>query len=132
MSKFDWSEKYSVGIKQMDEEHKKLVGLMQQLDAETSGNQNESVVAEVMDGLIDYIRTHFVSEEKLMKENDFPGFLAHRQVHIEFIRTVVELRNNHANKHFDKDRISVFLIEWLLKHIMGMDKQYGKYLLRRA
>jgi hemerythrin len=130
MATFEWREEYSVKIEEMDKQHKKLFGLINGLaEATTNAATSQEVMGETLKGLIDYVKTHFDSEEKLLKKYDYSDYIEHRQAHINLTLNVVEFQQRYSNNSLsDAIELAGFLSKWLQGHIMGEDKRYGKYL----
>jgi hemerythrin-like metal-binding protein len=124
-----WKDEYSVGIEEMDNDHKKLLNLINQLQTAVHYYTGKEFEEKALDELVDYTKTHFKKEEKLMEENDFADLEAHKLQHQQFIDKV-----SHFVEQYKKDSdITMvdtlkFLKEWLIKHINGTDKEYGKVL----
>jgi hemerythrin-like metal-binding protein len=134
MAVFEWKDDYSVNIAAMDEQHKKLVALLNGLDIAIVEGKDEETLSTTLDGLMDYVLTHFKSEEELMKKNDYPQIQEHRQAHFDLTIKVVELKKAHeAYHHQDSARqVIMFLTKWLMSHIMGVDKRYGVFLNKKS
>ena len=134
MAVFEWKDDYSVNIAAMDEQHKKLVALLNDLDLAVESGKDEEALTTTFDGLMDYVLTHFKSEEELMKKYDYPHIEDHRQAHIGLTLKVVELKKNHDAYHFQDSarQVIMFLTTWLLGHIMGVDKRYGVFLNKNS
>ena len=123
-----WNEGFSVNIKEIDEQHKKLFNLINMLhDAMKKGGDKE-VLAEILQGLVDYTKYHFSTEEKYMSSFKYPDYHSHKAEHGEFIEKVLEFC-----KDFSEDKIGLsilimpFLTDWLSNHILVNDKKYGSY-----
>jgi hemerythrin-like metal-binding protein len=129
MAFFDWKDDYSVGIKKLDDQHRNLVRLLNELyDAMHSGKGKE-VLGKVLNELVAYTKTHFASEEALMKMYDYPGYADHRQKHEKMTQHVYSLVEKfEAGEITSPIQISNFLKDWLSKHILQTDKAYGPYL----
>ncbi len=117
----------------MDQQHKRLVALVNELfEAMQRGSGNQGA-AKVLRGLLDYTRTHFRTEEDLMKAHSYPGFVAHKKQHDDLTEQTMDL-----SKAAQEGRLTVaidtskFLKEWLATHIMGSDKLLGTYLQRKG
>lgn len=130
MAAFEWKDEYSVNIGAMDEQHKKLVGMINDLDIAIASGTNNEVLSETFNGLMDYISTHFKSEEELMKKYDYPNLYDHGQNHIDFTLKIANLKRSYdAYQHRESaEQVVLYLTKWLLGHIMGVDKRYGIYL----
>jgi len=129
MSFFNWDESYSVGIRQFDEHHKRLVTLVNQLyDAMMEGNGGQEL-HKTLDSLFEYTVFHFASEEKLLLQNGYPEYHKHFMQHEALKSKVIEYRNK-VEKGQVGTSVSVanFLKEWLVNHILVEDKKYGSFL----
>jgi len=129
MAFFAWSDGYSVGIRDIDEQHKKLVTLVNQLYEAMQGGKASDVLGTILGELIRYTKYHFSAEEKLMETHAYPELAAHKQEHMDLTEKVIELENKFkAGKVTISLEVGKFLKEWLLRHIQGTDKKYGPYL----
>ena len=130
-----WSESYSMGIKQIDDQHKGLLAIVNDLFNHPTGNEAEEFAyfKGVIQKAVDYARDHFALEEKYMIATKFPGYAEHRKAHEEFIVTVVKtVTDFEAGKRLYFTNFSHFLKDWVLSHIAVMDKQYGGYFRKIA
>lgn len=128
-STIKWKDEYSVGITHIDQDHKKLISLLNQFTVAYDHAMSEDFEKKALEELIDYTKYHFKREEKLMSENDYPDFEAHKAKHqemIEQVGTFVELYNEKG--HDALKEISEYLTVWLISHINGTDKEYTQYL----
>jgi len=125
-----WNEKMSVGVAELDQDHKKLVTMLNQLfDAINSGHGKESL-NKILDEMIAYAATHFAHEEKFFAQTGYPETAAHKQEHEKFKRQALEVQQkckNGANGTLSLEVMN-FLKNWLVNHIQGVDKKYGPYL----
>ncbi len=125
----DWSESLRVGVNTVDEQHVKLVTLVNQLyDAMVAG-KGKVVVGQVLTELIDYTVYHFKTEEEFFKKYGYPNAADHIREHNDLTRTAKELKvaydSNKATVTFDTMK---FLKDWLVNHIMKSDKAFGPFL----
>jgi hemerythrin len=129
MAFFEWREDYSVGIKKIDEQHKKLVGHLNDLYEAMSTGKGKDALNSVLNGLVQYTKEHFSTEESLMKLYNYPEYEAHRQKHEKMAEHVVKLKQKVDSGEISNPRqITDFLKEWLAKHILSTDKMYGPFL----
>lgn len=128
-----WKAAYNVGIESIDQQHRKLVTLINSLQTAIDYNTGESFEREALDALVDYTKTHFKYEEDLMEQNGYPAFAAHRAEHERMIANVDEVL---ASYREDPDNAmqnaNAFLKDWLINHINGTDKQYSKFLIDKG
>ena len=126
-----WSPTFSVGIKIIDEQHKGLLDLVNDMFNHVSENKDaeREYFKSVIQKAIQYVKVHFSTEEKIMLHTKFPGYLEHKKAHDTFVLAVVEnVRNYEAGKRLTLNDFTRFLKEWVLTHIAIMDKQYFDYL----
>ena len=117
------------GIDKIDRQHQKLVGFLNELyDAMKKGKGNEAL-KKVFGGLVLYTKTHFADEEKLLADNGYPDYAAHKAKHEKMTAKVMEMHKDFlAGKISSPVQITNFLKDWLAKHIMETDRKYGPYL----
>lgn len=129
MAFINWSDKLSVGVQQMDMQHKRLVELINELyEAMNSGKGND-VLEGVLNGLITYTKTHFKAEEQLMQQYGYPNFPGHKKLHDELTSQVVELNEKiKSGQVVTAVSVGNFLKDWLQNHIMIEDMKYGQFI----
>ncbi len=129
----EWKDEYSVGIDSIDQQHKKLIGLINSLQTAVDYSAGADFEREALDELVDYTKTHFSYEESLMEDNGYPDFTTHRAEH-ELMIAKVEATLREYQRDQDKamqDAVD-YLRDWLINHINGTDKQYSKFLIDRG
>lgn len=133
MAFFDWKEDYGVGIKKIDEQHKQLVGFLNDLYESMKAGKGKDALNTVMSGLLEYTKEHFVTEESLMKLYDYPDYESHREKHRKMAEHVLMLKGKVDSGELTRPlQITDFLKDWLSKHIMTTDKLYGPFLNQKG
>ncbi len=129
-----WNEKLSVGIKSIDDQHKKLVALLNQLHDGMMAGKGKEVVGNVLKGLVDYTTNHFRYEEDLFTRNGYADAAAHKKAHADLVPQVVEIQKKYEQSGPATLTIQVmnFLKDWLTVHILGTDMKYGPYLIAKG
>ena len=128
-----WKEEYSVGIKSIDTDHKKLLQLINRLQTSSIYQTGEAFDKEALDELIAYTKFHFAREEKMMEENGYPDFDAHKQQHINMTDQVVQKIKEYEDDHEKTiEDLLDYLKNWLINHINGTDKKYSAFLLEKG
>ena len=130
-----WSSTFAVGIKLIDDQHKGLLDLVNDMFNHVIGNEAEERVYfyNVIQKAIQYIKIHFATEEKIMIATKYAGYREHKRTHDSFIVTVINSqRDFEAGKRFSLTTITKFFKEWILTHIAIMDRQYFRYLRKIA
>lgn len=124
-----WNQEMSVNVRELDEQHQKLVGLLKTLHEAMRNKQGKEALKKIFSGLVTYTADHFASEERLMKQAGYPEYEEHRRIHEKMTAKVLALQ-----QEFQQGRVGLslevmkFLENWVEKHIMGTDKKYGPYL----
>lgn len=128
---FKWSDDYSVNIPTIDEQHQELVNILNSLFIAVSKREANKVIAGILDSLVEYTRTHFALEERLMQEADYKGIDHHKQEHKKLIGQLDHLSRKFMVEHkpiyFE---MLTFLRRWLREHIIGCDIKYSAALQR--
>ena len=128
-----WRDEYSVGVTEIDQQHRKLVNLINQLQTAVDYSTGEEFEREALDELVDYTKTHFSYEEDLMEQHGYPDFEPHRAQHQKMIKQVDEVLAEYAvDKEAAMNDALDFLREWLIKHINGTDKEYSSFLISKG
>lgn len=123
MTYMQWSEDLETGIQVIDDQHKRIVQYINELDhAIRTGDRNE--VNRVIEGLLDYTITHFEFEEELQRRAEYPFLKAHQRVHEIFIRKLSSLRERFDNGENVSGELLSMLKVWLSSHIKGDDQDY--------
>lgn len=132
-----WDPKFSLGIPLIDEQHQHLVGLCNKLYTEIMesrakyGNDNNTkwqvALAGTLKECVNYVTTHFSSEEKLMMHVGYEQYAEHKARHEEFTKKVLETAKEFNSMTFaDAVKFCKFLYDWILSHIAHEDKLFVK------
>jgi len=130
-----WSHKLSCGIQLIDDQHKELVALVNDMFKHATGNQTQEhdYFNRVIKEVVNYVKVHFATEEKIMLATKFSGYTEHKKAHESFILAVVEnIKDFESGKRLTLSTFTRFLKEWILSHIAVMDKQYFEYFRKIA
>jgi hemerythrin-like metal-binding protein len=126
MALMTWDKKYSVGVKAIDSQHSVLFKLINDLHDAMLKGEAKSMTGTLLKKLADYTQTHFVEEEKMMEAANYAGLAAHQAMHRELIKKV-----EGYSARFERGEATLnlhlmnFLRDWLTKHILDVDHQYG-------
>jgi len=123
MNKFLWKDDLSVGVNEMDNQHKELIGYINDLVEEI---ESEGNVLSRFDTMANFVVKHFQEEEELMEANKFEGVGPHKLIHKQLLQRVGEFRESIINKELEPERLIAFLRMWLTSHIKGIDAKYGR------
>lgn len=127
---FPWNSNFETGIQVIDDQHKRLVELLNLLVGHLAYQSEAPEIERVFDELKDYTAVHFSTEEAIWAKcfREDPWALWHQDAHGDFIAKVIELKNNQTGKPFEQviEEIVTFLTHWLAMHIIESDKRMAK------
>jgi hemerythrin len=133
MSLFSWKDSYSIGVPDIDAQHRQLYKLADDLHQALNAGQGKDALAAVLKSLIDYTKTHFADEERLMQRYGYSELAAHKAQHEDLTRKVIDLqRQMQADKLMLSIEVMRFLSDWLRQHIGGSDRRYAPFVINRA
>jgi len=126
---FIWSDTYSVGAPGIDAQHKKLFDLINSLHEAMSQGKGKEALGKILDGLMDYTRVHFSDEEKMLEKVNYPDLAIQKAQHAAFVQKISELQKDYKSGKITMTLPTMeFLKDWLLNHILKVDKKYQSYI----
>ncbi len=128
-SVIQWSKEMELNIPEIDEQHKKLVELLNHFYEESRRGMHEEAVRDFLKELRDYLIYHLDWEEKFLEEIGFEETEQHKKTHDMFKKFYAEEVNRYL-KNKDEQALRelvAFTLSWLYTHIMKTDKKYAKY-----
>ena len=132
MAMIEWDERYSVGVSELDEQHKKLFKLIDTLLEVGDTESSLQVLADVLEEMRAYASYHFETEERYMTECAYSDLKNHVSQHEDFCEKVNEMASNMSGpKHMLLEDMTSYLYNWLVDHILVSDKKYAPYLSSR-
>lgn len=130
MALAEWNSSLDTGIKSIDDQHKKLVEIINDLDEALKLGKGNVVENALYEELSNYILKHFSDEEEYMLKWKYPEMESHLQAHNWFTDKVREFRKQgKPGESSVTDDVLQFLLNWLIEHIKTVDKELGKFLL---
>uniref|UniRef100_A0A7C3WBY7 Bacteriohemerythrin n=1 Tax=Fundidesulfovibrio putealis TaxID=270496 RepID=A0A7C3WBY7_9BACT len=128
MSEPVWTDTLSVGIAELDAQHRSLVELLATLHRAVLAGEDRQIMSGVIKQLNAYMRDHFSSEERWMEAHAFPGLAEHRTLHVDFAERMVHFELDFLAGQADLSReLLRYLSDWLANHIMGADQLYAAH-----
>jgi len=126
---FRWDAAYSVNIAILDTQHRNLVNMINELHQAMGEGSGKDKLAQILSDLVKYTQGHFATEERLMQSHGYPDFPAHKAEHDRLTGTVMDFQRRFlSNEAGLSIEVMEFLRDWLVKHIMGSDKEYSPFL----
>ena len=128
MALIQWNDSFSVNVAEIDRQHQQLIGMINDLNDAMRQGQGKAVMGKIINGLVNYATTHFITEEKYFDKFGYPEAISHTKEHTDFVIKVSVFKNE-----FEKGNIALplqimdFLNDWLENHIKGADKKFGPF-----
>lgn len=122
-----WKEEYTMGVEHIDEQHRKLFEIAgrayEVMRNSLSVDKYDQIVA-ILNELKEYTVYHFHSEEEYMQSIGYKKLLSHKVEHNDFIEKVNSIDLDKIDEEQDKFILELldFIVNWIDKHILGMDK----------
>ena len=132
MEKLDWQQVYATGIRVIDNDHKMLFSIVNNLVSEVNGEtvSESRQIDSLLEALVEYVDSHFVREELFLEQFGYPKLDEHRDGHDALRHQVDAIANDYqtAPDSIDLEKVCDFLTKWLSEHILESDMDYVPYL----
>ncbi|WP_294964763.1 bacteriohemerythrin [Sulfurimonas sp.] len=119
----NWNDGLSIGVKEVDDDHKKLLNIINNLSIAISNNETNNIIDNIFNELKEYTKIHFQREETFLKNHNHPRIKKHIHEHKTFIEKIPELKTKLTNSLNTEhaQEVSYFLTDWLFNHIIEED-----------
>jgi hemerythrin len=123
--KIEWKEEYSVGVKEIDDQHKYFISLLNDLYGAIVTGKSREKLKELFQYVADYAEKHFATEEKYFEDFEYEGAEEHRAKHQQMREEIKKIESMEDGKEIDfYGNIVYFLKDWLEDHLAQMDQKY--------
>lgn len=130
---FHWTDAYRVNIAVLDRQHQELFDVVNELDEALKTGEGDAVLDAILQKLVEYALTHFVSEESLMQKHSYPALATHRTQHEMFRKKMAAFMEDHrAGRPGVPVALLWFMQDWFKQHLLRTDKLYSAYLNARG
>lgn len=125
-----WTEKLSVGVVALDDDHKRLIDMINELYAAMQAGHGKDTLGHILDGLVQYTKVHFAREESFFARTGYPAAAPHKQEHDALTRQVLDIQRRYNGGSIATLSLDVlqFLRNWLINHIQASDQRYRPHL----
>lgn len=129
MKRIAWSSKLNLGVEQIDDQHKRLVKLTNNLIGAIQSNMADDILGFIAQELREYTEFHFQDEERLMRDIGYPDLDDHAALHGALKERVTRYQESlEQGGAVPATEILSFLKDWLVNHIIYCDMKIGKYI----
>jgi hemerythrin len=126
---FHWSDIYTLGIVDLDEQHQKIVEFINALHEAINDGRNKDALSNALQDLLDEAQTHFGIEENLLKTHAYPEYEDHKKIHGQLLDRVLETQKGFIEGNVTLSvELTTFVKMWLSDHILRMDRKFIPYL----
>ena len=130
MEKIIWDDSFNIQVEVIDQQHRRLVELMNRLIATQDEKASDDDIADILGAMTNYLGYHFDTEEQLMIDHSYPELESHREEHQAFVtQTAYFIATYREGGTSLKKDILLFLKEWLVEHIVKTDGAFGDFLI---
>ena len=126
MRSYIWDDKYNVGFKPIDSQHKSILRLINRIML--NREREKKLLVSLIDELICYIQYHFKSEENYMLLFEYKEYASHLIEHAIFIKDLIEITDLFKDDGIDIESLLESLVGWWNPHIIEVDKIIGRFL----
>lgn len=125
-----WTDKLSVGVGVLDQDHRRLVGMVNDLYDAMQAGHGKDALGRILNELIKYTQLHFGREEQFFAQTAYPAASVHKREHESLTNQVLEVQRKYMAGSGATLSIDVlqFLKNWLINHIQGSDQKYRAHL----
>ena len=129
---FPWLEdEYTVGLQRFDRAHQRLVARINELHDAMVVRRDRSLSTVVFAKLIQETRAHFVDEETILTQFNFPDGEVHFAEHSDLLLQATEYLKNYEAGTLSSLVLLNSLKSWLINHIKQSDRKYSGFLRRQ-
>lgn len=133
MAFIEWNTELSVGIKEIDDQHKDWLNIVNELHENINTGKSKETLRNTIDKLVKYSEDHFNTEERYMFRYQYPGYENHKKEHLDFTGKIIEFRDNfNLSTLISSLEVMDFLKKWLMHHILETDLKYSPFLLQKG
>ena len=129
MEEVVWTEAFSVGVPLLDQQHQKLVELINRLLAFDDADASESY-HNVLYDLLSFAKLHFQTEETLMRMHRYPGLAAQVEEHAGYLDKLKDFGADVRDGVIDVRGLNVYLRAWWIEHIVESDMAYRPFFVQ--
>ena len=128
-----WTDDLALGINIIDEQHKMLLEIINELHAGMCAQESTVILANIIQRLKEYTVKHFRQEETYFDLYSYPETTEHKEAHTKLLQKVLAFEEGlKSGKAKVSMEIMRFLKDWLVTHITGTDKKYAPFLKKHG
>jgi hemerythrin-like metal-binding protein len=128
MSLLEWKPEYSVGIASMDDEHREMIALINDVYAKLGTSPDADTIEDCLEEIFKTISLHFALEERIMREQGYDEYEDHKEDHEDLLDEIRDLMDEFVNSPTQGARmLEERLSDWFAQHFASFDARlHGK------
>ena len=124
---FEWKDDYLVGVPAIDQQHKRLFRVAGRFHDAIVANKGKATLDQLLDSLVCYTEVHYLLEERLMEDIDYPEREQHQAHHRALRRQLLGFQERFNGGETVTIQVMQFLHRWLTGHTSTRDRQFGVF-----
>lgn len=132
MGFINFTQEDKVNLPSIDDQHKNMAEIINSVYDGVIAADKKTILNQ-LNKFLEIIKTHFEDEERLMKNNHFPGYISHKLEHDRFYRQIL-LTTDRFSKGLENVGLEQLkgIKRWFFNHIEINDKKLGKFLAEKG
>ncbi len=133
MERIDWNPSFSVGVKLLDDQHQRIVRMINLLISDPGATVRSETTSELLEMLTKYASDHFQAEEQLLEEYRYPDLAGQKEEHKAYRIKIVGLcQATISHEDSVPEELLKFMSDWWVHHILETDMKYRPFLTERG
>jgi hemerythrin len=130
--KMEWQESYSVGVEELDAQHRRIMELINEIAEQSEKPQSKATCFVVLNAMIKYAETHFSTEEAYLEKHGYPKYPKQQEEHEKFVDEVFNMTQELDGENpLTLRMLAIYLQDWYAEHILGFDQEYKVFLSKK-
>jgi hemerythrin-like metal-binding protein len=131
MALIEWKDAFSVGIADVDHEHRELIELINKLHAAMSGGNSSLTVLDFLGEIHAHVSAHFALEEKIMREHNYDQYQDHKDDHERLLDEIRDIMDDYEeDAYFSDEEFASSVEHWFTGHFKTRDSRLHRKLGR--
>ena len=133
MSLIEWTEEFSVGIDEIDRQHRKWISIVNELHDSIIEKRGMNSLKELIGEMEEYTDFHFSAEEEMLQKAGWPELDRHKRIHFSFKQQVTQLKRDISSGEMVlRSQVMSVIKNWLTDHILKEDREYSEFILNKT
>jgi len=132
MSLIEWTEKFSVGIDDIDKQHQKWISIVNELHDSIMEGRGLSILEKLVKEMEEYTDFHFSKEEEMLEKAGWPELDRHKRIHFSFKQQITTLKRDILSGEIVlRSQVMSVIKNWLTDHILKEDQEYTEFIMEK-